>query len=95
MTLEAKIRGIFVVFMLFWSSFFGAIFVGGTLLPVFFLRPQLYRVLFDFMVGSWECYTAVSILSVSGDENGQWAIIRVLIDVKVWHPVPSPTQQTL
>jgi len=59
-----KLKGFMFVVLLFFSSFFGSLVFGGFLLPVFFLRPAVYRHLYDYMIGLWLWFAAVSMFSV-------------------------------
>jgi len=59
-----KLKGFMFVVLLFFSSFWGSLVFGGFLLPIFFLWPSAYRQLYDYMIGLWMWFAAVSVLFV-------------------------------
>jgi len=59
-----KLKGFMFLVLLFLSSFLGSIVFGGFLLPVFFVRPAVYRRLYDYMIGLWLWFAAVRIFCV-------------------------------
>jgi len=54
-----KFKGFMFLVLLFFSSFFGSLVFGGFLLPIFFVRPAVYRHLYDYMIGLWLWFAAV------------------------------------
>jgi len=54
-----KLKGVVFLVLLFVSSFLGALVFGGFLLPIFFLRPAIFRHLYDNMIGLWFWFAAV------------------------------------
>jgi len=54
-----KLKGFMFLVLLFLSSFLGSLVFGGFLLPVFFLRPSVFRHLYDYMIGLWLWFAAV------------------------------------
>jgi len=63
MWLVNKLKGFIFLVLVFVSSLLGSLVFGGFLLPVFFLRPALYRHLYDYMIGLWLWFAAVSFFS--------------------------------
>jgi len=57
--LVSKLKGFMFFVLLFISSFLGSLVFGGFLLPVFFIRPAIYRHLYDYMIGLWLWFAAV------------------------------------
>ena len=54
-----KLKGFVFLVLLFLSSFLGSLVFGGFTLPLFFLRPAVYRYFYDYMIGLWMWFAAV------------------------------------
>ena len=59
-----KLKGVVFLVLLFVSSFLGALVFGGFLLPIFFLRPAIFRHLYDNMIGLWFWFAAVRFIFI-------------------------------
>ena len=59
------LKGWLYMLLLFVTSTFGVIFMAGPILPIFFINPKLFRLIFDQFLGLWEYNTAVSTIKVA------------------------------
>jgi len=63
-----RLKGFLFLVLLFLSSFLGSLVFGGFLLPIFFLRPAVYRHLYDYMIGLWLWFAAVRLFCLGQKE---------------------------
>ena len=61
---------------MFLSSFLGAIFMMGPVLPVFVVMPGIGRAAMDQLTACWEHFTAVSKLVTSVKVQGPRKVIK-------------------
>ncbi len=58
------IGGLFFVFLMFFTTFFGSIFMMGPTLPLLFFKPKWFRYASDKLIGTWLGLPVVSIVII-------------------------------